>query len=144
MSSAGTRATLGACALGLVLAAALFVHHLPSSVAYGTQLVPTGVGFLTALLIACAVTGRSLLSTVLSAAPLVRLGRISYSLYLWHLPILVAVAGLNRTASVRTIAGVGLAVVVATASRRFVELPFLRRRGRDGAEPVPAPAPAPA
>jgi peptidoglycan/LPS O-acetylase OafA/YrhL len=144
MSSAGTRATLGACALGLVLAAALFVHHLPSSVAYGTQLVPTGVGFLTALLIACAVAGRSLLSSVLSAAPLVRLGRISYSLYLWHLPILVAVAGVNRTASVRTIAGVGLAVAVATASRRFVELPFLRRRSKEGSEPAPAPAPAPA
>jgi peptidoglycan/LPS O-acetylase OafA/YrhL len=144
MSSAGIRTTLGASALGLVLAAALFVHHLPSSVAYGTQLVPTGVGVLTAVLIACAVAGRSLLTTVLSAGPLVRLGHISYSLYLWHLPILVAVAGVHRTAGVRAIAGMGLALAVATASRRFVELPFLRRRGREVSEPVPTPAPAPA
>ena len=48
-------------------------------------------------------------------------GKISYGLYLWHWPLIVAVGWKL---------GVPLAVVVAALSYRFVEQPFLRRRKR--------------
>ncbi|MGH3076809.1 MAG: acyltransferase family protein [Gaiellaceae bacterium] len=70
------------------------------------------------------------------------LGKISYGLYLWHVPIYVAVGWM---------AGLPLAIFVAVLSYRYVEQPFLRRRHpspvtrRDRpasapAEPIAAPA----
>lgn len=67
-----------------------------------------------------------------SRAPLF-LGRISYSLYLWHFPVLLA---LSRTAGrhVPTIAlapiGIAIAVLVAAASQRWIEAPLIRRGAR--------------
>jgi len=54
--------------------------------------------------------------------PLVYLGGISYSFYLWHWPLLV-VAGLDRAddAGVRLLALFALAIVLSDLSKRFVE-----------------------
>jgi len=63
---------------------------------------------------------------LLTAAPLRFLGKISYSLYLWHWPLLV----LPLTFLERTLTGVEIVVAVTTAigvswlSWRFVEQPF--------------------
>ncbi len=70
---------------------------------------------------------------LLTARPLVLLGLISYSLYLWHWPLIVfanllnveALTGLQKTA----VAGTSLALAALTW--RFIEQPF-RRRGADG------------
>jgi peptidoglycan/LPS O-acetylase OafA/YrhL len=102
-----------------------------------------------AVLIVRATTDGSPLRRLLRARPLVFLGRISYSLYLWHLPILVGlgVDGDGRFAygsPIRKLVAIGLALVAATCSYYFVELPFLRRkRGRAAAQPTsvePVPA----
>jgi peptidoglycan/LPS O-acetylase OafA/YrhL len=68
--------------------------------------------------------------TILSLAPLRFLGRISYSLYLWHWPILVlpAVAVGHNLSGLQRVALALLSIVVATASQRWVEDPI--RRGR--------------
>jgi peptidoglycan/LPS O-acetylase OafA/YrhL len=70
----------------------------------------------------------SAISRVLSRRPFVFLGRISYSVYLWHYPIFVwlgvtavGVGWLDGFAA-------GLVVAAACASYYFVELPFLRRK----------------
>jgi peptidoglycan/LPS O-acetylase OafA/YrhL len=69
-------------------------------------------------------------SQLLALPPLRFLGRISYSLYLWHWPMLVipaAAAGGELPLAVRV--GLALATIpVATASQRWVEDPI--RRGR--------------
>jgi peptidoglycan/LPS O-acetylase OafA/YrhL len=67
---------------------------------------------------------------LLSLPPMRWLGRISYSLYLWHWPILVIPAA-AREAELplrERLALAGVCVVVAALSQRFIEEPI--RRGR--------------
>ncbi len=63
---------------------------------------------------------------ILSSTPIRFLGRISYSLYLWHWPILVLVpvaVGTSLPVEARSVLALA-AVVVAWASWRWVEEPF--------------------
>jgi peptidoglycan/LPS O-acetylase OafA/YrhL len=69
-------------------------------------------------------------AAILATTPLRFVGRISYSLYLWHWPVLVIpaiVAGASLDLEAR-VALVGLAILLATITQRFVEEPF--RHGR--------------
>jgi peptidoglycan/LPS O-acetylase OafA/YrhL len=71
------------------------------------------------------------LARPLTARPLRWTGKVSYSLYLWHVPLLAAFG----------LVGLPLSFLVAAASRRYVEEPFLRMKRRSA---VPAPVPQPA
>ena len=84
------------------------------------------------VLLACVLHPEWWFARLIDRAWLRGLGRISYGLYLWHLPIYVAVGW---------IAGLPLAILVAVLSYRFVEQPFLRRRhrSRDPKDVGPAP-----
>lgn len=83
-----------------------------------------------AVLIVRALDERSRLASLLSLGPLVFLGRISYSLYLWHLPVFVAF-GINRQqVELTAVPAVGIAIALAVASYYLIELPFLRRKHR--------------
>ena len=73
------------------------------------------------------------LSEALSFKPLVWVGKISYSLYLWHWPVFWALKGREP------VVALAISVVLAWASYRFVELPFRRRRIKH----APAPAAQP-
>lgn len=63
---------------------------------------------------------------LLAAAPLRFLGKISYSLYLWHWPLLVLpIMFLERSLTgVEVVASVAVAIGVSWLSWRFVEQPF--------------------
>jgi peptidoglycan/LPS O-acetylase OafA/YrhL len=113
--------------LVVVLAAAVLISRVPSGLAYETQLLPTVFAAAAGVFIVSAALGGSLVARMLAVRPLVFLGRISYSLYLWHLPLLVALAGTHHGPGVRTTTAIAVALVVATGSRYFVELPVLAR-----------------
>ena len=67
----------------------------------------------------------------MSASWLRYIGRISYSLYLWHVPVIVFVwSRLAASAGARMVVAVVASFAVAALSRRFVEEPFLRRPRR--------------
>jgi peptidoglycan/LPS O-acetylase OafA/YrhL len=92
-----------------------------------------------AIVLVAALDAGSLLARLLALAPLPYLGRISYSLYLWHLPILLLL-GRGRGPAVELV-GVAASVAVASISYRYVERPFLQRRAKrhpDGPKLAPA------
>lgn len=71
----------------------------------------------------------TLIARLLSLAPLVWIGLISYSLYLWHWPILVFQRHLSAAppGTLETLAMIALITLLAAASWKFVETPFRRR-----------------
>lgn len=82
-----------------------------------------------AALILWAGSGNQPPSRILSSRPLVFIGLISYSLYLWHWPIIAYVNYLNIT--IGPLVGTAIAAVAVTLSWlswRFVEIP-MRRSG---------------
>lgn len=87
----------------------------------------------TAMIIAAGRSGTSLVGRILSLKPMAFIGLISYSLYLWHWPLIVfqgmessMMSGFAvRLAKLTTIA---VSIAVATISWKFVESPF--RAGR--------------
>ena len=90
-----------------------------------------------ALLIAAGTfAGRNSVSAMLERRPLVWIGDRSYSIYLWHWPVLVLANALGLAQSAT---GVGLAiavsVVLAALSYRWVEYPFWKGRYRTAAVP---------
>jgi len=86
-------------------------------------------------------------SRLLSWAPLVALGKISYGLYLWHYPVSRVLATPHVTVT-RIIADTVVSLALAIISYKFIEAPFRKRRRRDSVEPAPeapgAAAPVPA
>ncbi len=82
-----------------------------------------------ALIIAAGQTGPNVVGRILSLKPAVFIGLISYSLYLWHWPLIVyksygvtLVNGLNRHQT--QMALLSISMVLAWLSWRFVEMPF--------------------
>jgi peptidoglycan/LPS O-acetylase OafA/YrhL len=75
--------------------------------------------------------GRRGAARVLRSRPLVAAGRVSYSLYLWHVPVFVLVGreAATRSQPVRCLLGLVLAGTLSWVSYRYVEQPFLRRKG---------------
>jgi peptidoglycan/LPS O-acetylase OafA/YrhL len=109
---------------------------------FTTRFEPARLGGLTvfcaavAIVIVHATEGGSLTRKALSFVPLIWLGRISYALYLYHLPIFIAFGVYDHehengfaTTEMKVVA-IALSVLAAALSFRFLEQPFLRRDGR--------------
>jgi len=70
---------------------------------------------------------QNIISRGLSIRPMVWIGAISYSLYLWHWPVLILGRQLGFLQSAPSIfLAIAITFVLAAAGYRFVELPFLR------------------
>ena len=117
----------GIFGLGLILWG-MFTLTVQSPFPGANALFPAGGA---ALLIYTGSDRLTITRKLLSTKPLVFVGLISYSLYLWHWPILVF-AQLSQVGSLtswQTAALIVLSFVMATLSWRFVEQPFRRRDG---------------
>nr|WP_244961896.1 acyltransferase family protein [Clavibacter zhangzhiyongii] len=100
----------------------------PSSRAAVTVL---GAAFGTTMVVACVQSGERFLARV-DEGPIGWIGRRSYGLYLWHLPMVVLVANAvpdadGWEAALGTLAAIGVSVIAAAASYRWLELPVIRQ-----------------
>jgi hypothetical protein len=95
-----------------------------------TPLTSLGAGLAAALVIAdLAVNRRGPLYRVLRTGGLVAIGRISYAIYLWHLPIMLIIdRHIALPKAVGTALGISLALICATASFFLIEQPARRLR----------------
>ncbi len=87
-----------------------------------------------ALLLHSGGNGGTRVHRLLATGPLVFVGLISYSLYLWHWPLLVfaPIWNVYELTAAGTTVVVALSFVAATLSWRFVEAPFRRKDGLFG------------
>ncbi len=86
----------------------------------------------TLLVIHAGASGPSLVGRLLALRPVVGIGLISYSLYLWHWPVVV-LARYRLGADVSIAAALGLLALVFALSYltyRYVEMPFRRHRSK--------------
>lgn len=111
-----------------MIAASLFVINSDTAFPGLAALLPCAGA---ALVLFAGAGGASLGERLISNPVMGFFGGISYSLYLWHWPVLVLGRAMLLTAPapVQTLAMIGLAVALATASWRWIEQPFLKRRG---------------
>ena len=92
----------------------------------GQQLVTV----LTMLLLFAALQEGSLWSRFWSFKPLVGIGKISYSLYIWHYPVIDLVSGVRRASFGTTMLEIALSFALAIAGYYLIETPC--RRGALG------------
>ncbi|MBC7006718.1 acyltransferase [Photobacterium sp. BZF1] len=83
----------------------------------------------TALIIYAGTGGSSLISSFLSLRPIVFIGLISYSLYLWHWPIIVYTHIISIKEPTYIVLSIMLCFIflISIISWRFVELPFRQK-----------------
>lgn len=133
--SAGRRPRLAGTVLALGIAVGVIAGFGVDS-----QSVWLNRGGYTLIAIASAVfvvaaSQRSSFGQLLSATPLVWVGRRSYGIYLYHLPIFAATEALRVKHSLGNLIWVkvlqfGATLVIAAISYRLVESPFLALKGR--------------
>jgi peptidoglycan/LPS O-acetylase OafA/YrhL len=144
----------------LVLAVAVLAVHArmpplphPISPIYNLRAGYSVVEICSAVLIAVTVfCAPGLWRLGLEFAPLRWLGRISYSLYLWHIPILtymiylptfyISVQFATIPVWIRSESAILLSVGVAALSHYYLEQPILRWRDRFGPQRASTPVPA--
>jgi peptidoglycan/LPS O-acetylase OafA/YrhL len=131
ISSSLVRNVTSSLGLGLILAAGLAFNS--STPFPGAAALLPSVG--AALIIAAGKSGTSIVGRLLALRPIAFIGMISYSLYLWHWPLIVfqgtnglLAKGLNPNST--KVVLIMASLVVAAVSWRFVEQPFRDRRFR--------------
>jgi peptidoglycan/LPS O-acetylase OafA/YrhL len=140
LGAARTFALMAAGAIAVVLVG-VWQEHVPAS-ALPRQLFATlasAAGF--ALIVAAAAAGRGPATAWLRSQAIVAVGLVSYGVYLWHLPLLLALrhAGLlPAELAPRILVVLAAALIAAAASWHFVERPCIdwakrRQRGKASA-----------
>lgn len=122
-------------ATGAVLVAVTYASYSPTTSFPGLGAIMPVLG--SALLIAAGAKGGAVVSRVLSAPILVGIGLISYSVYLWHWPLMVFVKYrfaplLEQHASAVSALLFAVSLLLGYLSWRFVEQPFRRPSSTQG------------
>jgi peptidoglycan/LPS O-acetylase OafA/YrhL len=126
--------------IGVVYAVAFPLNRLVEAPTFDVTIC-----VLTALFVVAAAQDGAV-ARMLALRPLPSLGKISYSLYLWHAPVFFIVGVNAYTSPLGTkLLATAISLVAAIASYRFVEQRFRRPRPRTSPvvnDPVPRPAPS--
>ena len=113
--------------LGLALIIWPIISYSPETPFPGLSALPPCLG--TAILIGSGHIGGSITARLLSLRPTVFIGQLSYSLYLWHWPIISL--GFYVTGGLSLLQGIGCLIAtgfLAYLSWRFIELPVRRNK----------------
>jgi peptidoglycan/LPS O-acetylase OafA/YrhL len=127
-----SRELAGGIGLALILVPAFL--YTTDTAFPGLTAIPPCLG--AALIIAAGETGTSLAGRLLSLPPIRFIGLISYSLYLWHWPLIVfqengaLIVPENTPRRLMKLVVVLVSIAVATLSWKFVEQPFRAGRWR--------------
>jgi peptidoglycan/LPS O-acetylase OafA/YrhL len=128
LAAPGPRRRAAGVSAAFVLCGILFFDHIWPFL-FATPLL-TVYAAAAGIVILSAATDTDGIARLLAFRPLVFVGRISYSLYLWHLLVLTAIGVSVPEIGVRSIVGVAASVVIAAASFFLVEQRFLRLKPR--------------
>lgn len=126
---------LAAPAGALILASIVFLDDQSAAYYRG---VSSAFSIATAVLIlALEASGAGPVKSALSSKPAVWIGKISYGMYLWHWPIIVALSRGSIGAEVRVVLAFAATLAIAALSYRWVELPIRHARRLFGAPLTP-------
>ncbi len=105
---------------------------IASQLSYWEVRIPLLASLTAALIISLCIRPYSIVARLLSNPVLTWIGRISYSLYLWHILAFVSVIGWVGALGVwpKELLGYAAAVTAAAASYYLIERPFLRLKGQ--------------
>jgi len=112
---------------GIAAAAVCSLQYGPQTVMPGTNAI---LPCLAALLLIAGGRYAGTLHPVLSNRPLRYVGRISYPLYLWHWPLIFACNRLGFGGTAGMCLTLGLSVVLAALTHRWIETPWRARSER--------------
>lgn len=113
-------AVIGSISVLILIGMMMLISSYSSSLYYGGQAI---VSVLAAFVVYAVTVSRSLLNIILGSSILKWVGDRSYSIYLWHYPIIVLMSGGKRAAWWIVILEVVLSVGFAELSYRFIETP---------------------
>lgn len=115
--------TLASAAMALIIALAFLLPVSHPAWYYGGLTI---IAVLAAFVLVAALDGRWSLHSTLVNRHLTRLGRLSYSVYLWHGPIFLGVVAWGPSAvAARVALAFALTTVMSAISYVFIEKPFL-------------------
>lgn len=113
-------AVIGSISVLILIGMMMLISSYSSFLYYGGQAI---VSVLAAFVVYAVTVSRSLLNIILGSSILKWIGDRSYSIYLWHYPIIVLMSGGKRAAWWIVILEVVLSVGFAELSYRFIETP---------------------
>jgi peptidoglycan/LPS O-acetylase OafA/YrhL len=125
---------LGIAGLGAIIASGVFYTDATPFPGYTAMLPVAGTAL---VIIAGSAKGANPATSLLSTGPFQFVGKISYSLYLWHWPVLILIplaVGAEQSLVFNVVLLLG-AVAIAQASFQYIEEPF--RKAKLMARPLP-------
>ena len=114
-------ALIGSISLVILTCMMIFISSYSSFLYYGGQAI---VSLLTAFVVYAVTVSKSMLNKILGHNALKWIGDRSYSIYLWHYPIIILISGGKKSAWWIMLIEIVLSVVLAEISYRFIETPI--------------------